>query len=123
MRPRRRARASTGARSRSPPASKADATARRGCCRRPPSAEFLRAGGAATKLLLSPAAALRLAEVPRPAGEVQVLIGPEGGLTDEEQARAQAAGFLGVRLGPRVLRTETAAIAALALLQREFGDL
>ena len=52
-----------------------------------------------------------------------MLIGPEGGLTDEEQARAQAAGFLGVRLGPRVLRTETAAIAALALLQREFGDL
>jgi 16S rRNA (uracil1498-N3)-methyltransferase len=88
-----------------------------------PLGEFLRAGGAATKLLLSPAAALRLAEVPRPAGEVQVLIGPEGGLTDEEQARAQAAGFLGVRLGPRVLRTETAAIAALALLQREFGDL
>jgi len=33
-----------------------------------------------------------------------------------------AAGFIGVRLGPRVLRTETAAIAALALLQREFGD-
>jgi 16S rRNA (uracil1498-N3)-methyltransferase len=88
-----------------------------------PLGEFLRAGSAATKLLLSPAAALRLAEVPRPAGEVQVLIGPEGGLTDEEQARAQAAGFLGVRLGPRVLRTETAAIAALALLQREFGDL
>jgi 16S rRNA (uracil1498-N3)-methyltransferase len=88
-----------------------------------PLGEFLRAGGAATKLLLSPAAALRLAEVPRPVGEVQVLIGPEGGLTDEEQARAQAAGFLGVRLGPRVLRTETAAIAALALLQREFGDL
>ena len=122
MRPRRRARASTGARSRSPPASKADATARRGCCRRPPRGVPARRG-AATKLLLSPAAPLRLAEVARPAGEVQVLIGPEGGLTDEEQARAQAAGFLGVRLGPRVLRTETAAIAALALLQREFGDL
>jgi 16S rRNA (uracil1498-N3)-methyltransferase len=86
-------------------------------------AQFLGAGGAATKLLLSPAAGLRLAEIPRPAGEVQVLIGPEGGLTGEEQSRAQAAGFLGVRLGPRVLRTETAALAALALLQREFGDL
>ncbi len=86
-------------------------------------AQFLGATGAATKLLLSPAATLRLTEVPRPAGEVQVLIGPEGGLTDEEQARARAAGFLGVRLGPRVLRTETAAIAALALVQREFGDL
>jgi 16S rRNA (uracil1498-N3)-methyltransferase len=85
--------------------------------------EFLQAGGPATKLLLCPAAVLRIADVPRPGGEVQVLIGPEGGLTEEEQARAQAAGFIGVRLGPRVLRTETAAIAALALLQREFGDL
>jgi 16S rRNA (uracil1498-N3)-methyltransferase len=86
-------------------------------------AAFLRAGGSALKLLLSPTAALRLAEIPPPTGEVQVLIGPEGGLTGEEQERAQAAGFLGVRLGPRVLRTETAALTALALLQREFGDL
>jgi 16S rRNA (uracil1498-N3)-methyltransferase len=85
--------------------------------------EFLHSGGAATRLLLCPGASVRLAEVPPPAGEVQVLIGPEGGLTQQEQARAQAAGFLGVRLGPRVLRTETAAIAALALLQRQFGDL
>jgi 16S rRNA (uracil1498-N3)-methyltransferase len=61
--------------------------------------------------------------VPPPAGPVTVLIGPEGGLTIEEQERAVAAGFLGVRLGPRVLRTETAAIAALTLLQRQFGDL
>src|SRR4029077_4637162 len=86
-------------------------------------AAFLREGGGALKLLLSPTAALRLAEIPPPIGEVQVLIGPEGGLTGEEQERAQAAGFLGVRLGPRVLRTETAALTALALLQREFGDL
>jgi len=86
-------------------------------------AAFLRGEGSALKLLLSPTAALRLAEIPPPSGEVQVLIGPEGGLTGEEQERAQAAGFLGVRLGPRVLRTETAALTALALLQREFGDL
>ena len=86
-------------------------------------AAFLREGGSAMKLLLSPTAALRLAQIPPPSGEVQVLIGPEGGLTGEEQEHAQAAGFLGVRLGPRVLRTETAALTALALLQREFGDL
>jgi 16S rRNA (uracil1498-N3)-methyltransferase len=73
-----------------------------------------------TRLLLSPAAALGIADVPRPAGAV---IGPEGGLSAEEHERAVAAGFLGVRLGPRVLRTETAAIAALSLLQRQFGDL
>jgi 16S rRNA (uracil1498-N3)-methyltransferase len=76
-----------------------------------------------TKLLLSPAAALRVPQIARPQGAVLVLIGPEGGLTPAEQERALAAGFIGVRLGPRVLRTETAAIAALTLLQREFGDL
>jgi 16S rRNA (uracil1498-N3)-methyltransferase len=76
-----------------------------------------------TRLLLSPGAALGIADVRPPAGAVTVLIGPEGGLTGEEQERAAAAGFLGVRLGPRVLRTETAAIAALCLLQRQFGDL
>jgi 16S rRNA (uracil1498-N3)-methyltransferase len=76
-----------------------------------------------TKLLLSPAAELRLAQIARPPGAVLVLIGPEGGLTPAEQERALAAGFIGVRVGPRVLRTETAAIAALTLLQREFGDL
>jgi 16S rRNA (uracil1498-N3)-methyltransferase len=75
-----------------------------------------------TRLLLAPAAALRVADVPRPPAGVMVLIGPEGGLSQDEQAQALAAGFIGVRLGPRVLRTETAALAALTLLQREFGD-
>jgi len=87
-------------------------------------ADFLRNELApATKLLLSPAASLRIADLPKPQRAVAVLIGPEGGLTHEEQERARAAGFVGVRLGPRVLRTETAALAALALLQQEFGDL
>jgi 16S rRNA (uracil1498-N3)-methyltransferase len=87
-------------------------------------ASFLRADThAAAKLLLSPGAQLRIPDVPRPQGAVIVLIGPEGGLTEEEQSHARQAGFTGVRLGPRVLRTETAAIAALTLLQREFGDL
>jgi 16S rRNA (uracil1498-N3)-methyltransferase len=86
--------------------------------------DFLRSGiESATKLLLSPAASLRIADIPKPQSAVTVLIGPEGGLTHEEQDRALAAGFVGVRLGPRVLRTETAAIAALTLLQQEFGDL
>lgn len=85
--------------------------------------DFLRSDlTAGTRLLLSPAAQLRIADVPRPEHSVTVLIGPEGGLTAEEQERALAAGFVGVRLGPRVLRTETAALAALTLLQREFGD-
>jgi len=90
--------------------------------------DFLRAGDAGrsaphARLLLSPAAALRIAEAPRPAEGITVLIGPEGGLTDAEQEAAVATGFTPVRLGPRVLRTETAAIAALTFLQCEFGDL
>jgi 16S rRNA (uracil1498-N3)-methyltransferase len=86
--------------------------------------EFLRQpAGDSVRLLLSPGAARRIEDVPRPADGATVLIGPEGGLADEEQADAVAAGFTEVNLGPRVLRTETAAIAALTLLQREFGDL
>lgn len=53
---------------------------------------------------------------------VILLIGPEGGLTDSEVASAQAAGFLPLNLGPRVLRTETAGIAGIALLQYRYGD-
>src|SRR5215469_7838173 len=85
--------------------------------------EFLRQpAGESVRLLLSPAATRRIEDVPRPASSVTVLIGPEGGLSDEEQADALTYGFTAVNLGPRVLRTETAAIVALALLQRQFGD-
>jgi 16S rRNA (uracil1498-N3)-methyltransferase len=75
------------------------------------------------RLLLSPEGSATLAGLKRPVAAATVLIGPEGGLSDEEERAAVAAGFTAVRLGPRVLRTETAAIAALALLQRELGDL
>ncbi len=74
-------------------------------------------------LLLSPVATARIDDVPRSVARVTVVIGPEGGLTEAEQQAAATAGFTPIRLGPRVLRTETAAIAALTLLQREFGDL
>ncbi|HEV2286681.1 MAG TPA: 16S rRNA (uracil(1498)-N(3))-methyltransferase [Steroidobacteraceae bacterium] len=84
--------------------------------------EFVRSAPDGARVLLAPGAGVRLADLPRPDGAVTVLIGPEGGLTDEEEQAALAAGFTAVRLGPRVLRTETAAIAALALLQRQFGD-
>lgn len=88
-----------------------------------PLRDFLRSDmNVGTKLLLAPAATLRIPDVPRPDRAVTVLIGPEGGLTPQEQECAVVAGFIGVRLGPRILRTETAAIAALTLLQREFGD-
>jgi 16S rRNA (uracil1498-N3)-methyltransferase len=75
------------------------------------------------RLLLSPVADTDLKALAGPLAAITVLIGPEGGLSDEEHEAAGAAGFTGLRLGPRVLRTETAALAALALLQRQFGDL
>jgi len=52
-----------------------------------------------------------------------LLIGPEGGLSPAEQQQAFTTGYLGIRLGPRVLRTETAALVALSALQARFGDL
>jgi 16S rRNA (uracil1498-N3)-methyltransferase len=86
--------------------------------------DFLRSTDAnATRLLLSPTGALRIDELTAPVTQIIVLIGPEGGLSESEQRAALAAGFTAVRLGPRVLRTETAAIAALTLLQHRFGDL
>lgn len=55
--------------------------------------------------------------------QFELLIGPEGGLDEAEIEAAVAAGFTRVGLGPRVLRTETAAVVALAVLQGNFGDL
>ncbi|MCM2263790.1 MAG: RsmE family RNA methyltransferase [Desulfuromonadales bacterium] len=54
---------------------------------------------------------------------VALLVGPEGGFTGIEVAEARAAGFLPVSLGPRILRTETASIAGVTLLQGLLGDL
>jgi 16S rRNA (uracil1498-N3)-methyltransferase len=79
------------------------------------------------RLVLSPDAGKSLAAL---AGElaggltgVELLIGPESGLDEAELAATVLAGFEAVRLGPRVLRTETAGIAALAVLQALAGDL
>jgi 16S rRNA (uracil1498-N3)-methyltransferase len=64
-----------------------------------------------------------LAEAARAgAGTLSLLIGPEGGLADNEQRYASANGFTAYRMGPRILRTETAGLAALAALQALAGD-
>lgn len=76
-----------------------------------------------TRLLLSPTGTQRVDDLKAPERKVVVLIGPEGGLAEIEQRAAIGAGFVAVRLGPRVLRTETAAVSALTLLQHRFGDL
>jgi 16S rRNA (uracil1498-N3)-methyltransferase len=83
----------------------------------------LGAPAAGTRFLLAPDAAVSLADAARGEVSVEVLIGPEGGLEDDERDAALAAGFRACRLGPRVLRSETAAIAALAILQSVAGDL
>lgn len=75
------------------------------------------------KLLLDPQAERGPRDLAHPEGGAILLIGPEGGLSAGERGRAMEAGFTSVRLGPRVLRTETAAVAALATLQLLWGDL
>ncbi|MBD9367395.1 16S rRNA (uracil(1498)-N(3))-methyltransferase [Xanthomonas sp. XNM01] len=57
------------------------------------------------------------------ASTVWVAIGPEGGWSPRDRDTLQAAGFEGLALGPRILRTETAGLAAIAALQARFGDL
>jgi 16S rRNA (uracil1498-N3)-methyltransferase len=73
------------------------------------------------RLLLSPAAGVRLKEIATPA-RMTLLIGPEGGLTPVEAQIAQSRGFRPIRLGTRILRTETAALAALSAIQALWGD-
>ncbi len=73
------------------------------------------------RILLSPTASIGLADMPRPAAVV-LLAGPEGGYTAAEAGLAQRRGFVALRLGPRILRTETAALAALAAINAVWGD-
>ena len=80
------------------------------------------APSAATRLLLSPHGGVRLTSLARPVGPLTLLIGPEGGLEDSEELAACQAGFQPVTLGPRVLRTETAGMAALAAILALWGD-
>lgn len=77
----------------------------------------------ATGVLLDPEAAGGLESLGGPEGPLCLLVGPEGGLDERERAAAAAAGYRGIRLGPRILRTETAALTGVALLQAWFGDL
>jgi 16S rRNA (uracil1498-N3)-methyltransferase len=74
-------------------------------------------------IVLAPGAATPLAQLPKPENELLIAIGPEGGLTELELELLERKGFATVSLGPRTLRTETAAAAALAVLQARWGDL
>ena len=75
-----------------------------------------------TRILLNPIGALRLAELPKPAGNIELLIGAEGGLSQSEIDTSLSQGFQSVVLGARILRTETAPLAAIAAMQTIWGD-
>jgi 16S rRNA (uracil1498-N3)-methyltransferase len=82
------------------------------------------AGGQALRLMLVPEAGAALASLAsRELRSAALLVGPEGGLSEREQRLARYAGFQACALGPRILRTETAPLAALAALQALAGDL
>jgi 16S rRNA (uracil1498-N3)-methyltransferase len=86
-----------------------------------PLAQYCAAAAGGTRLLLSPLAGLGL-RAAKLDGSVALAAGPEAGFSAAEEAMLAASGFVPVRLGPRVLRTETAALAALAALNALAGD-
>ena len=75
-----------------------------------------------TKLLMSLNRAQKLSDVRPQSGKVVFMVGPEGGWTEKEEQQAFDAGFQSVTLGKRVLRTETASLAAIATMQTLWGD-
>lgn len=85
--------------------------------------DWLDSQTAGPRYLLDPMAARSLARTPVPDAPLSLVIGPEGGLSAAEIHAGTRAGCIGVRLGPRVLRTETAGVAALSILQALKGDL
>jgi 16S rRNA (uracil1498-N3)-methyltransferase len=87
--------------------------------------EWLGCDGAKTgvRLLLDPEAQARLRDLPLPTEPVTLLAGPEGGFDPAERDAVRRLGFLPLSLGPRILRTETAAMTALAVIQGLWGDI
>jgi 16S rRNA (uracil1498-N3)-methyltransferase len=83
--------------------------------------DWLQATRPGVKILLRGDAELSLASVASD-GDTTLLIGPEGGMAASEVTAAERAGYIAVRLGPRTLRTETAALAAIAAIQVLHGD-
>lgn len=84
--------------------------------------DWLASEATAPRLVLDPEGAQSLASFATAGSACSLLVGPEGGLSPNEITLATRAGCVGLRLGPRVLRTETAGVAALAVLQAGSGD-
>lgn len=75
-----------------------------------------------TRLIMSINRARKLGDIRQPSGAIVFMVGPEGGWTEQEEQQAFDAGFQAVTLGKRILRTETAPLAALAAMQTLWGD-
>jgi 16S rRNA (uracil1498-N3)-methyltransferase len=84
--------------------------------------EWLHSAGHGSRLILDPEAKTSLSSVTVKNKAVSILVGPEGGFSDEEMEQAMGFGVTAVSLGPRVLRTESAGPAAIAVLQTIAGD-
>jgi 16S rRNA (uracil1498-N3)-methyltransferase len=80
-------------------------------------------GDAGLRLLLDPQGEHAMRSLTLPGTSACLAVGPEGGWSPLDREQLVAAGFQGLRLGPRILRTETAGLAAIAALQARFGDL
>lgn len=85
-------------------------------------AEWLAQAPLGQRLMLEPTAADSLATL-KPNAAFEILIGPEGGFSDQEVSLCHQQQCQGIQMGPRILRTETAALAAITALQCQFGDL
>jgi len=77
----------------------------------------------ATRIMLDPHSGESIGILPPAVDAVTLLVGPEGGLSDAERRQCIDSGVLAISLGPRILRTETAALAAIAVLQAYWGDM
>lgn len=74
-------------------------------------------------LVLDPKADTRITQISQKPDNITILVGPEGGLSDQEIVLAKQNNFIPISLGPRILRTETAALTAISILQSKWGDL
>lgn len=84
--------------------------------------DWLNTDQAEYKMMLHAGSGKSLKDIDYKQGSISLLVGPEGGLAEHECDKALAQGFTGIRMGPRILRTETAGLAALASLQVLYGD-
>ena len=73
-------------------------------------------------LILTPSKAQNINQLEKPSSSIDFMVGPEGGFSDKEMALALNSAFIPINFGQRILRTETASIVALSIMQNLWGD-